>query len=171
MLALGTEWLFVREGHRLRFLHAGNREPFHPIDRVVAQDELSLWLDIIENCHAVVANHDQLLLLVGMKPAYENMASDTAPELQRCDRDVRNPMVEVTPPLGGDGHRPLFEKIENGGDIVGCKAPEDILFCPEPTQVETVRTYVVELPQSALGNQALELRDCGMIPEQMADHQ
>ena len=47
-------------------------------------------------------------------------------------------MVEVAPPLGGDSHRPLLEKIENGGDIVGCKAPEDILLCPKLTQVETI---------------------------------
>ena len=62
-------------------------------------------------------------------------------------------------------------KIEDDGDVVGGETPEYVLLCPDHPQVQPVGVDVMDSPQFAGVQEALQADHGRMIAEEMAHHQ
>jgi hypothetical protein len=73
MLAFEAQGLGRWNRHSLTGFLLGNWDSVHPIDPMRVEDQLSLSLQVIKNCHLSVSNNREFLLLKGMQPTYKNM--------------------------------------------------------------------------------------------------
>ena len=77
------------DGPALRLV--GNGQAVLPVDRVGVKDQLRFdGLCIVKNEHAAAAHDDELLFLVGVEPAHEDMGTDARGEFKVCHGDVGN---------------------------------------------------------------------------------
>src|SRR5207249_6494817 len=115
-----------------------------PVHSVRVKLELVYRQGVVEDGHGPLADHDEFLLLVWMKPAHEDVALDTALEGQRAQGDVGHLAAQIARAVTGHTRRGLAEEAEHDMDIVGCEAPERILLGPNPPQVETIRIHILD---------------------------
>src|SRR5262249_20816302 len=126
MFALGAKRLFFLKRHCFALHAARNRHAVNPIDAMRIEDELRVRLRIIEDGHLAVAYHDELLLLVWMEPADENVRLDATGEVEKRQRDVRDRMAQVAAALRCNSHRVFFKQMNDCGNIVRRETPQNI---------------------------------------------
>ena len=59
-------------------------------------------------------------------------------ERQQTDRHVSDMLMEIVPTLCENSIGSFIEQTQDDGDIVGRKAPKDILFSTDLTQIQPV---------------------------------
>ena len=59
---------------------------------------------------------------------------------------------------------------EDHGDVVGSKAPQDVLLAPDAAQVEARRIDVAQVTQGVRPDQLVQLQERRMVLHQVADH-
>ena len=113
-----------------------DRSAVKPLYSVRVQHQLAFRLEVVEYCHFLVANDGQLLLFEGVQPADEDMCLDATGKLTRCQRRIDRSWINVGAAVGADANGSFFEQEQDGGDVMGSKAPQDIFLGPQLAQVE-----------------------------------
>lgn len=103
----------------------------YPGDLGIVNKQFVLGIDIIEEGHFFIAYDYKLLFLVGMKPGDKDMGFDTACKFEVCDCDIGDIGVEVVSSVGGDFRWHFLKEIEDDGNVMGGKAPENVFLCAE----------------------------------------
>jgi hypothetical protein len=70
-----------------------------------------------------------------------------------------------------DCTRLLPKEVKDDRNVMGGKAPQDVLLRPKPSEIQTVRMDVLNPSQCSTIHQLLELDNRGMVSEEMADHE
>ena len=148
----------------------GLRRASDPIN-VVRIEEQFLYRRVVEDSHLLGADDHQPLLLRGVQPTDEDVPADAALEFQAAQGHVDHAGGEVALAVGLGGDRFLAQEVEDDGDVVRGKAPEDVLLGADQAHVEAIGIKVEKLPHLALLDQLAEFHDRGMVEEDMSDHQ
>src|SRR5208337_3023690 len=171
MHALQAKWLVLAHYNDPSFRSPSDGNPVDPINAMRIQNEFLIGLSIIEHGHLAVADDDQLLFFERVQPTQEDVRLDAARKAQNRQRDIGNRMVQIAGPLRSDRGGHFIQQVENGGNVVRSKTPKNVFFCSEFAEVQPGRADVFNLSQFALLEHAPELDHCGMIVEQVPDHQ
>src|SRR6185437_10552529 len=170
VLALGPQGLACFQRNDFRFCFYGGGNAIFPFDLVRIQDQFVLR-GIVEHGHLFGTDHDQPLLLNRMQPADENVGTNATGKIEGTHGDVRNVLVQVRAAVAGylAGH--FVEQRQHYGNIVRREAPQDIFFGADFSNVQAVGVDVVNFSQRAVFDQLLKLEDCGVVAQNVADHQ
>jgi hypothetical protein len=106
-----------------------------------------------------------------MQPGNVDVRVDARGEAQVHKRRGGDRGMKMERALGMDAYRRFARQCQDHGNIVGRETPEDILLAPHFAQIQAVGIYVAQAAKRALAHQRMHLQECGMILQQVADHQ
>ena len=173
-LALGLQGLLPDRGDidGLALRLVGHGHAVLPVDRVGVKHELRFdGLRVVEDEHAAAAHDDELLLLVGVKPAHEDVGADARGEFEVRHGDVGDAGVEEIAADGIDVGRLLAGEAQDEGDVVRGEGPEDVLLAADLAQREAAGVDVLEAADFAGPDHLLQADDGGVVVQDVADEE
>src|SRR5262245_5816099 len=103
------------------------------------EHQFVFFVNIIKNRHLAVSDDNQLLLLIRMKSGDKDMGFHSTGKGQQADRDIGDPIMQVSSPLGVYLLWHLSDETQDHRYIMRGKRPQNILFSPEFSEVEPIR--------------------------------
>src|SRR5215475_5801258 len=120
----------------MSFVFVGHRNTVQPFNAMRIEHELAIALRVIKYDHPFAANDRQLLFLEWMQPADKKMGLNSTIKFAGGQRSVCNLRIKVTASVRSNARWHFVQQIQNCGDVMGRKAPEDILLCTKLAQIQ-----------------------------------
>ena len=171
VLALGAQGFGRVQRDRLSFPLVRNRLLVLPLDGMRIQDQLVRLVQVVEHRHFAVTHDDQFLFLERVQPRNEHVGFHPAREGQQADGHVRDALMEIVAALSMHGVRHLLQQAQNHADVMRCEGPEDVLFATDFPEVQAVGVDILNPAQFPVVEERFQLQHCGMVPEEMPDHE
>src|SRR5262249_62322754 len=124
-----------------------------------------------ENRHRGGADDDQLLLLVRVQPAHEDVGAHAAVEKEVGDGHVGDVRLQVCAAGGADLQRQVADQAQDDRDVVRGEAPQDVLLAANLPQIEAIGVNVLERAELAAADAAVQFDDFRGVFEEVAAHQ
>ena len=169
VLAFFPQGFFLRNWNNLAAVSFRHGLAIHPVDPVGIDHQLLFSFQIVKNCHPLRPDDAKSLFLEWMQPAHKDVGFHTVPKLQSTQRGVHNGRIQVTTALSRRKEgvlRPGY--TENHGNVVWGKAPQNVLFGTELSEIQARRVDILDFSEMALLDQSVELDDCRVVFENMA---
>jgi len=158
------------DGSALRLVGYG--QAVLPVDGVGVVNQLRFdGLCIVEDEHAAAAHDDELLFLVGIEPAHEDVGADARGELEVGHGDVGDPGVEEVAADGIEVGGLLAGEAQDEGDVVRGEGPEDVLLAADLAQGKAAGVDVLEAADNACADHLLQADDGGVVVQDVADEE
>ena len=165
------ERFLVVDGDDLRLALHHDRHAIHPVHPMRIELQLVGARGVVEHRHLAVADHDELLLLVGMEPAHEHVGAHAARERERAHRDVRHRLLEIRPATTRGIRRHLVEQPEDHVHVVRREAPQRVLLGADAAEVQAVRIDVAQPSELPARDELPKPLDRRVVFEKMTRHQ
>src|ERR1043166_1699173 len=105
-----------------------------------------------------------------MKPTDKNVRMDAAGKLKLTERDVENIAIQMSAALAGNTAGLFVQQGQDHRNVMGCEAPQDVLFRPDFADVQPVGVQALNLAQRSVADQFLQLHYGRMVSQNMPDH-
>lgn len=160
--------VFEVDGHT--FCLVGHGKAVLPVDCMGIVDQLpGKRFRIIENEHAAAADDHELLLLVGIQPAHEDMRADPRGELEIRHGDIGDAGMQEVVAYGIDETGLFAGEAQNHGYVMGGEGPQDVFLAADLAEGEAARIDILKATDGSFVDELFQTDNSGVVLENMAD--